>query len=354
MSEIFPLEINQLAYAYPERPLFKNINIKLRTGEFLSILGASGCGKTTLLRAIAGLAIPQQGMIAIAGTKVLENGQEIVPAEKRRVGFVFQDYALFPYQTVRQNVAFGLLQRNAAEKQYAQERVQELLALIGLEELADVYPGQLSGGQQQRVAIARALASKPALLLLDEPFANIDTAYRQILSEQLQRLIQHEQMSVILVTHDRYEALALADKVAVLEQQTSGTILRQHETPEHVYHSPANKAVAQMTGLVSFVPGIARGQVAETALGNIPLACSAEGEGWVVVRPEMAVFKETKQSNQMTEICVTARSFHGRCYRLACQTPCGEVLVEWQNTTMLELGQHGAIEFKTPCWFVTF
>lgn len=348
MSEIFPLEINHLDYEYPQRPLFRDINIALKKGEFLSILGASGCGKTTLLRAIAGLVTPQQGTILIAGNKVLENGKETIAIENRRVGFVFQDYALFPYQTVQQNIAFGLTQKNKQEKLLAQSRVAELLDLVGMQAFADRYPSDLSGGQQQRVAIARALAPKPALLLLDEPFANVDTAYRQILSEQLQKLMQHERMSVILVTHDRYEALALADHVAVLEQQENGTVLRQHDTPERVYHCPINKAVAQMVGLVSFVPAVAKGDMAETALGNIPLASHFIGEGWVAIRPEMAVFKpETSGSCK-----VIARSFHGHCYRLTCQTSVGEILVEWNYLEMPAFGQCGEIEFIQPCWFL--
>lgn len=348
LNAVVPLEISQLQCIYATHAVLNNISITLKQGEFLSILGTSGCGKTTLLRAIAGLVTPQQGTISIAGRIVVAGGREKISVNKRKVGFVFQDYALFPYQTVRQNITFGLPQNNQEQKNIAKQRVDELLTLINMQQYADALPGRLSGGQQQRVALARALAPQPRLLLLDEPFANVDTTHRQILAEQLQRLVQREQVSVILVTHVRNEALALADRVAILEQGENGTVLSQCDTPEQVYHCPANERVAQMTGLVSLFAAEAQGNVAHTAIGTIPLSREVFGEGWVVIRPEMALF--VPDMGGQNEII--SRSFHGRCYRLLCRTPGGELLVEWNGLNVLEFGQRGHIQFIQPCYFI--
>jgi iron(III) transport system ATP-binding protein len=249
-------------------PAVRDLWLDVRAGELLAILGPSGCGKTTTLRLIAGLERPDTGAIEIDG-RVVAGGGRFVPPEERGVGLVFQDYALFPHLTVEENIAFGL--RGFARQERAR-RVQELLALTGLEAFRTRYPHQLSGGQQQRVAIARALAPHPAVLLLDEPFANLDAELRLRMREELRRLLRDVGVTVILVTHDRDEALALADRVAVMLE---GTVV-QVDTPERVYHEPRTREVARLLGQASFVPARVLGRLGRSDIGSFALEGAEE------------------------------------------------------------------------------
>lgn len=342
----FPLVIKNLQHAYQDLVVFTDLNLTVKPGEFVAVLGPSGCGKTTLLRAIAGLAHPQNGSIYLAGKCVFEGGRQKIPAEQRHVGLVFQDYALFPFQTVRENIAFGLRQRSADKEKDVQARVDELLRLIDMEAYADRHPAKLSGGQQQRVAIARALATRPQLLLLDEPFANVDTTLRQNLSEQLQMLVRSQGVSVLLVTHDCSEALALSDRVAILDPCGDTTKIAQFDTPEHIYHHPSNRCVAEFLGPAGFIPGEARNGVASTAFGEIALSNKVEGKVDLVLRPEMVSFTE----NPSGQCEVLARSFQGHVYRLLCKTPVGHIFAETSYMKTPELGTKGEITIKQPCW----
>lgn len=335
-----PLVISGLSCAYQQQLILDDIHLEVKKGEFMAILGPSGCGKSTLLRLISGLAIAHQGKIEIAGKTVSENGVNLIPVEKRNVGLVFQDYALFPFQTVRENIGFGINHNRA--------RVDELLSLIHMTHLADRLPCQLSGGQQQRVALARALAPRPPLLLLDEPFANVDTTLRQQLIRALQQLVAHEHTSVILVTHDRNEAFALASRVAILMQRNQGSHIVQCASPERVYQQPANRDVALLAGAAFLLPAHAQGAYAQTPLGEVPLQNPQTGKGEIVVRPEMATFIPDVQGNATILQC----TFQGCHYHLLCDTPGGQLFTETRSKTPPSIGTKGFVNIIEPCWFL--
>jgi iron(III) transport system ATP-binding protein len=237
-----------------------DLTFSLQAGRILALLGPSGCGKTTTLRLIAGFETPDAGQIAIAGRVVARAGQTSVPPEERSVGVVFQDYALFPHLTVEGNVAFGVARRPRAERH---RRVARMLELVGLAELGGRYPHELSGGQQQRVATARALAPEPALLLLDEPFSNLDADLRAQMRDEVQKLLRTTGTTAIFVTHDQEEAFTIADEVGVLNQGR----LEQLGPPETIYHHPATPFVAEFVGAADFLPGLVTSQGIVTEIG---------------------------------------------------------------------------------------
>ena len=236
-----------LTYPNATTPALSDLTLEIAEGATLSILGPSGCGKTTVLRAIAGFERPQTGEIRIAGRPVCDNSHW-VPPEERGVGMVFQDYALFPHLTVAQNVAFGL---QRTEKSAASRTIAQTLDLVGLSGLEDRYPHALSGGQQQRVALARALAPKPVVILLDEPFSNLDPDMRGQMREEVEEILRLAGTTALLVTHDHDEAFAMADRVAVLNHGR----LEQVDTPEAIYHTPSTPFVANFVGQADFLLG---------------------------------------------------------------------------------------------------
>src|SRR5918999_884685 len=245
-------------------------------GEFVALLGPSGCGKTTLLRLIAGFERPDAGTVAIGGRHVA--GKTWVPPERRHVGMVFQDYALFPHLTVAENVAFGLPRAGRSA------RVADALPLVGLGGLDDRYPAELSGGQQQRVALARALAPRPGVVLLDEPWSNIDPLMRAAMRDELCAILREADVTVVLVTHEREEAFSLADRIALMQD---GTIV-QAGTAEELYFAPASRWVAEFVGAANLVAGRLAGGRVETAINDFAADC---GKGYapveVIVRPEL-------------------------------------------------------------------
>src|SRR5688572_15419525 len=230
-------------------------------GEFVALLGPSGCGKTTLLRLVAGFEVPDAGEVKL-GDRVVADANTWVAPERRRVGMVFQDYALFPHLTVAENVGFGLPRRERGT------RVPIVLALVDLCSLGDRYPHELSGGQQQRVALARALAPNPELVLLDEPWSNIDPLLRGTMRDELARILRSIGVTVVLVTHDREEAFSLADRIAIMRD---GTVV-QTGAPEELYLEPANRWAAEFVGVGNFLPGQIEGELVETSLGAFPVA----------------------------------------------------------------------------------
>jgi iron(III) transport system ATP-binding protein len=246
------LDIENLEHAYGASTVLRGLSLHIPAGEVGCLLGPSGCGKTTALRLIAGFEAPRAGRIRIGGLPVADArpGQEptLVPPEQRFIGLVFQDYALFPHLSVEDNVGFGL--RRWAQGDH-QRRVEEMLALTGLDAVRRQRPTELSGGQQQRVALARALAPRPRLLLLDEPFSNLDVELRERLSLDVRELLRHENITALLVTHDQHEAFAMADRIGVMHEGR----LVQWGSAYDLYHRPASRFVADFIGQGVFLPG---------------------------------------------------------------------------------------------------
>jgi iron(III) transport system ATP-binding protein len=242
------LSISQLGIHYPgsAQAAVRDATLGLQAGDIGVLIGPSGCGKTTLLRAVAGLERASQGSIRL-GDEVVSSPSRHVPAEERRIGMVFQDYALFPHLSVGHNVAFGLRHLGTAARH---ARVQEVLALVGLESLQARYPHELSGGQQQRVALARALAPSPRLLLLDEPFSNLDVDLRERLSHEIRGILKAAGATALFVTHDQLEAFAIGDVIGVMHQGQ----LHQWEDAYALYHRPATRFVAEFIGHGVFTP----------------------------------------------------------------------------------------------------
>lgn len=241
------LELRNIRHAYGRQTVVNDLSLALKKGAIGCLLGPSGCGKTTVLRCIAGFEPISAGEIALNGV-VISNADFSLPPERRHIGMVFQDYALFPHLTVQANVGFGLHRMQKTERA---ARTAEMLKTVGLADVADKYPHQLSGGQQQRVALARALAPKPDLLLLDEPFSNLDVTLRGRLSLEVRDILKSQNATAILVTHDQDEAFAIADEIGVMHQGE----IQQWDTGYNLYHRPANRFVANFIGQGVFLPG---------------------------------------------------------------------------------------------------
>jgi iron(III) transport system ATP-binding protein len=254
------LSINQVEKAFGETKVLRGIDLAVPTGSFTAVLGQSGSGKTTLLRLIAGFDRVDAGEIHVAGVRV-EGDKRPVPPDKRRIGFVPQDGALFPHLTVAKNIGFGLNGPDRAT------RVDQLLELVGLRQMGGRYPHQLSGGQQQRVAVARALAVRPAVVLMDEPFSALDPALRASLRADVRVALASLDTTAILVTHDQDEALSMADQVAVIRDGR----IAQAGSPELLYTAPVDEPLARFVGDANVIPGTKHGACAATPLGELPL-----------------------------------------------------------------------------------
>jgi iron(III) transport system ATP-binding protein len=266
------LEVDRVSHAYGKHAVVRDLSFNLAPGEIACLLGSSGCGKTTMLRLIAGFEMPSAGRIRLNGTTIASESMQL-PAEQRRIGMVFQDYALFPHLSIADNIGFGLRQESAPARR---RRIDDMLELIGLAEHGARYPHELSGGQQQRVALARALAPQPHLLLLDEPFSNLDVELRERLSLEVRDILKRAGMAAILVTHDQNEAFAVADMVGIMREGS----IEQWDTPYNLYHRPATRHVADFIGQGVFLPGeVMSRQVVEVELGRldseVPLDCAS-------------------------------------------------------------------------------
>jgi iron(III) transport system ATP-binding protein len=270
------LVVRGVRKSFGSHEVLRGVSMEVPTGQVCALLGPSGSGKTTLLRAIAGLESIDAGVIAV-GDRELSGPNGVISPEHRRVGMVFQDWALFPQMTVAENVGFGLPR---AERRG--ERVTEVLDMVGLGQFADRQPGTLSGGQQQRVALARALAPRPEVLLLDEPFSNLDTSLRVQVRTDVHRLLAEAGITAVFVTHDQEEAFVLGDVVAVVNEG----VFEQVGSPRDLYRSPASRFVAGFVGEANFVHGVVSDGVADTTIGRIPVGDAADGEAVVLVRPE--------------------------------------------------------------------
>jgi iron(III) transport system ATP-binding protein len=288
-------------------------------GEFVALLGPSGCGKTTLLRLIAGFERPDAGRIAIEDRAVAGPGT-FVPPERRRVGIVFQDYALFPHLTVAENIGFGI-NRSARTG-----RTPELLRLVGLSGFERRYPHELSGGEQQRVALARALAPRPSVVLLDEPWSNIDPLRRAAMRDELAEILRAIEVTVLFVTHDREEAFSMADRIALMRE---GRVV-QSGAPEEVYFAPADRWAAEFVGEGNFLSGELDGSLVETLIGRFPVeTANGSRDVEVLVRPELLELRPDPAGPGE----VVAREFRGHDVFYRVRLPDGSIVVSQRPST---------------------
>jgi iron(III) transport system ATP-binding protein len=331
------LQLQQVTKRYTPKqpPAVDGLTLTAEQGEIVALLGPSGCGKTTTLRLIAGFEVPDAGCVVIRGETMAEPGRW-VPPEERGVGIVFQDYALFPHLTVEANVAFGL-HRLGREAQ--RQRVAQILELVGLEAFGRRYPHELSGGQQQRVAVARALAPAPALLLLDEPFSNLDADLRAQMREEVERILRNTGTTTIFVTHDQEEAFTLAHRVGILNRGR----LEQIDPPEEMYHHPASQFVAEFVGAADFLDGRVTAEGIVTELG---IFANMEGRGLgdrvaVMIRPDDITFTPHASG----EAVIIHRYFRGSENLYCLRLPSGQRVHSSQpSTTVYPIGTRARAE----------
>lgn len=314
------LELNGITQRYGDTTVVKEMSLALQQGEIGCLLGPSGCGKTSALRCIAGFEKVQAGSIMLAGNTIA-SGQLHVSAEKRRIGMVFQDYALFPHMTAAENIAFGL---QGHTKQQKQLRVSEMLELTGLESCGGLYPHELSGGQQQRIALARALAPRPNLLLMDEPFSNLDVTLRERLCLDVRDILKQEKATAIMVTHDQQESFMIADVIGVMNEGC----IQQWDSAYNLYHRPHNRFVANFIGEGVFLPGkVLEGDLVQIELGIIDGefdgACCTNCGVEVLLRPDDVVHDD----DSPLQAVVMAKAFRGAQILYTLKLPTGsEVL----------------------------
>ncbi len=314
------LQVKNIDVSYGKKQVVFDVNFNLDEGKIGCLLGPSGCGKTTVLRSIAGFEPVHNGQILLNG-QIVSNSQIHLPPEQRKVGMVFQDFALFPHLNVSDNIRFGI-KSWSTEKQ--KQRVEELLAMINMAEFGNVYSHQLSGGQQQRIALARAMAPRPSILLMDEPFSSMDVELREQLAREVRHILKQENITAVLVTHDQNEAFAMADEICVLN---AGRV-QQYDSAYNLYHQPSNRFVADFIGEGIFIPGkVEHDDSVSTELGVIqgfvPKGCQTGCLVDVLIRPDDIVHND----NASQTATVVARAFRGSTFLYTLKMPSGiEVL----------------------------
>ena len=313
------IECAAVAKSFGPAPAVDGISLALRTGEVLSVLGPSGAGKTTLLRLIAGFERIDRGQISIQG-RVVSGTSQHVPPDRRNVGMVFQEYALFPHKTVAENVTFGLHRLSGTERD---RRLAEVIELVKLGGLEGRYPHELSGGQQQRVALARTIAPRPAAVLLDEPFSNLDAGLRREMRREVAGILRASGTATIIVTHDQEAAFAIGDRVGVVRDGR----LEQVDAPSVIYESPATQFVAKMVGTGDFIAGEIRDGMAATEIGALPFRSTngALRDGTRVVllsRPDDFQVKPDEEGPAI----VRSREFLGEATVVDVEMPSGAAL----------------------------
>ena len=309
-----PLRLSGLRKTFGEVAAVAGVELEIEAGSICALLGPSGCGKTTTLRLIAGLERPDQGEIAI-GERILSGNGDFIPPERRRIGLVFQDYALFPHLDVAGNVGYGL------GRKPDRDRVAEVLDLVGLGADAGRAVHELSGGQQQRVALARALAPTPDLVLLDEPFSNLDAGLRDRLRREVRDILSRAGVTALFVTHDQAEALSIAETVAVMNEGR----IEQVGTPEEIYSRPVSRWVAGFLGEIEVVPGEAAGGRIRCELGSFSADADLRGPVDVVVRPESVAIGVSGPQDACDGEVVN-RSFYGHDQLLELRLSSGRTL----------------------------
>jgi iron(III) transport system ATP-binding protein len=312
------LEIDHVTHRYGENVVVRDVSFALARGTIGCLLGPSGCGKTTLLRGIAGFEPVSAGEIRISGVTVSTPNYNLTP-ERRRVGMVFQDYALFPHLTCARNVGFGLRHLSRADRR---RRVAAMLDTVGLSHAASLYPAELSGGQQQRVALARALAPNPELLLLDEPFSNLDVELRERLCSEVRDILKRNNSTAVIVTHDHHEAFAIADEIGII----AGGALQQWSSPYDLYHEPANRFVADFVGQGTLLPGRVLSPIRlEVELGILDGQYDYEPGAAVdvLLRPDDIVHDD--DSPRVAE--VVAKAFRGADFLYTLRLPSGKTVL---------------------------
>ncbi|MEM7009052.1 MAG: ABC transporter ATP-binding protein [Thermodesulfobacteriota bacterium] len=308
------LECKDITKSFGSVTVVQNMSFSLEPGEIVSLLGPSGCGKTTVLRLIAGFLSPDQGEIEIGGSTVYKNNKG-VPPEKRGVGLVFQDYALFPHLSVLKNITFGL-------KDGDKEKIaSKYISLLGLEGLESRMPGELSGGQQQRVALARALAPSPKVLLLDEPFSNLDASLRLDVREEILDILKSNGVSAIFVTHDQEEAFFVGDKIAIM----NNGYLEQLGSPYEIYHNPKSSFIAKFVGTADFISVSNVSDHASTIVGDVdlPNRTNDSNELEIMVRPDDI---ELHTDTQRFNATIVSSIFQGGSYIYKVSMDSGETL----------------------------
>ena len=342
------IECRGVAKRYGAAPAVEGVSFALQPGDILSILGPSGSGKTTTLRLIAGFESPDQGEISIQG-RLVAGPSVHVPPDRRNVGMVFQEYALFPHKTVAENVTFGLHKLGPRE---SEDRLAEVIELVKLGGLESRYPHELSGGQQQRVALARTIAPRPAAVLLDEPFSNLDVGMRREMRLELAGILRANGIAAIFVTHDREEAFAVASRIGVMLDGR----LEQVAAPEVIYYAPATPLVAKMAGTNGFIPGEVRNGLAATEIGKLPFTSGngalAEGER-VVLLAHPDDFHVTPREDGSA--IVRAREFLGDATVLDVEMPSGATLrCRQRSYSQVAPGNRVALVPETTRAFLAF
>ncbi|MGF1591348.1 MAG: ABC transporter ATP-binding protein [Pleurocapsa sp.] len=370
MNQSVILQLKNVTKSYPHQAVsardsrqtvvLDDVSLTLNHGELLGLLGPSGCGKTTLLRIVAGFESISQGTVSIAGKVVCTNCESLA-AEKRNTGMVFQDYALFPHLTVAENIAFGLKNQGKNRRQgifsrhkpktQIEQRVDEVLDLVGLSSLKKRYPHQLSGGQQQRISLARALAPQPTLILLDEPLSNLDVQVRHRLRAEIRSILKAAGTSAIFVTHDREEALAISDKIAVMRQGK----IEQVGTPEDVYINPASRFVAEFVTQANFLSATKKGLVWLTEIGEIPISQPELGDrqyadaevGDLMLPAEDITLTPDSESN----IVICEKQFLGREYYYCVSTASGKKIYARTNSAQaIAVGSRVNLSLNLTSW----
>lgn len=328
------VELKDIRVSYDNKSnILKDLNLSIEKGELVSLLGPSGCGKTTTLRVIAGLIEPNDGEFLVDNQNLTK-----VPVHKREFGMVFQSYALFPHLTIKENVAFGLKLRKE-KKAAINKRVEDILAITGLEELGDRYPKQLSGGQRQRVALARALVIEPKLLLLDEPLSNLDAKLRLAMRIEIKRIQSQLGITSVFVTHDQEECFSISDRVAVMNKG----VIEQFDTPEEIYKNPKTEFVARFIGFENFFElTLTEDRKYRAVDGTIFESTGKydQGKRTGTIRPEDIEIAANNASNSNNRVSgkIKVRTFLGKSYQYEVETPIGTLLANKADDVIYQVG----------------